>query len=378
MSSPPSVLSSRAEPRDVSTRDAQRMHQALRVLWMVLASYGVDTALLGLLAWAGAVDSQAALVMGVGGVLVFAGFRLAFSMGLSRRFRDHYLTVPQMAASSGIFLAVAAWFPAVNLLLLILVFVVFAFAALRLELRQLVPSWFVITLGIAWVVGNAPAPPSLPGATPLQAALSAVWLSLVLGRCALVGLFGSSLRQHLVRRTRALSDATGQLEYLAMRDPLTSALNRRAIMQALDAALLDAHGRAAGGIAVVLVDLDRFKAINDLHGHPVGDEVLRRVVAALGCMMRSVDRLGRHGGEEFLIVLPSTASAEAALRVAERLREAIRTQPWADIVPGLRVTASFGVVYALTDDTSHTLLERADEALYRAKREGRDRVRLAL
>jgi diguanylate cyclase (GGDEF)-like protein len=270
MSSPPSALSSRAGPRDVSTRDAQRMHQALRVLWMVLASYGVDTALLGLLAWAGAVDSQAALVMGVGGVLVFAGFRLAFSMGLSSRVRDHYLTVPQLAVSSGVFLAVAAWFPAVNLLLLTLIFVVFAFAA-----------------------------------------------------------------------------------------------------------LLDAHGRAAGATAVVLVDLDRFKAINDLHGHPVGDEVLRRVVTALGCMMRSVDRLGRHGGEEFLVVLPSTASAEAAVGIAERLCETIRTQPWDDVAPGLRVTASFGVVYALTGDSSYALLERADEALYRAKREGRDCVRLA-
>lgn len=155
MSSTPTALSSRIEPRDAPTREVQRTEQALQALRIIVASYGLDTAMLGLFAWAGSVEGEAALVMGLGGMLVFAAFRLVFSMRLNRRWRDDHLKVPQLAASSALVLGIAAWFPLANLLVVTLIFVVFAPAALRLELRQLVPSRIAITLGIACVVGTA-------------------------------------------------------------------------------------------------------------------------------------------------------------------------------------------------------------------------------
>jgi diguanylate cyclase (GGDEF)-like protein len=239
--------------------------------------------------------------------------------------------------------------------------------------RQLLFAWAGITVGLAAVIAAAPTPPALPAATPLQAALSTIWLSLSLGRCALLGLYGAGLRRQLVQRGRELADATGRLERLAMRDALTGALNRRAIMEALDAAL-DAAELQAGPLAVALVDLDHFKGINDRFGHPVGDDVLRRFVTVAARSLRVSDRIGRWGGEEFLVVLPASGGAEAARMVADRLREAVATHPWSEFGADLEVTVSVGVALARPGMTQGELLGRADLSLYRAKRAGRDRV----
>ncbi len=189
----------------------------------------------------------------------------------------------------------------------------------------------------------------------------------------LIGLYGATLRQKLLLRGRELADATGRLHELAMRDALTGALNRRATMDLLDEAL---RAQSAGGpaVSVALVDLDHFKGINDRFGHPVGDEVLRRFVTAAVRATREADRVGRWGGEEFLVVLPACADARAAAAIAERVRESVATHPWGEIAPGLSVTASIGVAAARPGAGTAELLARADRALYRAKHDGRDRV----
>jgi len=252
-------------------------------------------------------------------------------------------------------------------------FIVFAFAALRMTPRQLLFAWAGITVGLAAVVSSLEVPPALPAATPLQAALSTIWVSLSLGRCALLGLYGARLRRELVQRGRELADATGRLERLAMRDALTGALNRRAIMDALDTALASVD-TTGGPLAVALVDLDHFKGINDRFGHPVGDDVLRRFVTVAARSLRVSDRIGRWGGEEFLVVLPASGGSDAARAVADRLREAVATHPWTEFGEALQVTVSVGVALARPGMTPGELLARADLSLYRAKRSGRDRV----
>ncbi|RPH45389.1 MAG: GGDEF domain-containing protein [Burkholderiales bacterium] len=158
-----------------------------------------------------------------------------------------------------------------------------------------------------------------------------------------------------------------------MRDALTGALNRRAIMDALDTALASVD-TTGGPLAVALVDLDHFKGINDRFGHPVGDDVLRRFVTVAARSLRVSDRIGRWGGEEFLVVLPASGGSDAARAVADRLREAVATHPWTEFGEALQVTVSVGVALARPGMTPGELLARADLSLYRAKRSGRDRV----
>jgi diguanylate cyclase (GGDEF)-like protein len=191
-----------------------------------------------------------------------------------------------------------------------------------------------------------------------------------------LGQITNSLRQ----RNRQLQEARRQLTDLANVDELTRLGNRRLVNQVLDDELRRAR-RAGTSIAVVLIDVDFFKAYNDTYGHPAGDEVLRR----LGDVMRrgsarAGEVVARFGGEEFIAVLPG-ATVEDAIRVAQRLQRLTGDEniPHAASDVADRITLSQGIAALIPDgDTDvHTLIGRADEALYRAKRGGRNRIEVA-
>jgi len=163
--------------------------------------------------------------------------------------------------------------------------------------------------------------------------------------------------------------------WLATIDALTGCLNRRALLERLEREL-DRVSRYQTEFSVLMIDLDRFKKVNDSRGHLVGDSVLRQIGDLLRSEVRSVDLAARYGGEEFVIVLPET-DAEGALVFAERLRERVEQTNFAETGDPLSVTVSIGVGCATPDDdvpTSDSLIARADEALYRAKNAGRNRV----
>ena len=166
------------------------------------------------------------------------------------------------------------------------------------------------------------------------------------------------------------------LRVQATQDTLTGAMNRGAIFDMLKREL--AHSARTGApIAVIMCDLDHFKQINDTYGHPSGDAVLREASSRLKGVLRGYDALGRYGGEEFMLVLPS-CTAEHAAEVAERARRAVADTPviaGGAIVP---ISASFGVAQgggAVLD--LDAVIRAADDALYRAKRAGRNRVDVA-
>jgi len=160
-----------------------------------------------------------------------------------------------------------------------------------------------------------------------------------------------------------------QLEELATKDSLTGCLNRRAFFARLNPECTLAS-QERRDLACIMVDVDHFKAINDQHGHPVGDEVLRSVAQTLRSGVRASDVVCRYGGEEFCLLLCRT-DAEKALQIAEGLREQIAANP----VRGIRVTASFGVSgWTSETPTPEKLIDRADKALYAAKHSGRNKV----
>jgi diguanylate cyclase (GGDEF)-like protein len=170
----------------------------------------------------------------------------------------------------------------------------------------------------------------------------------------------------IIQLEKALYEAREQLRHQAMHDSLTGLWNRAAILDRLDGELTRAK-RQGTSVAIVMADIDRFKEINDTHGHPTGDSVLRQVALRLSSGLRTYDSVGRYGGEEFLIVLPNCDSATAG-KLALRLCEACRENEHS-------VTCSFGVVASQPDCLdSQRLIAIADAALYRAKGEGRDRV----
>ncbi|HMH64395.1 MAG TPA: diguanylate cyclase, partial [Rhizomicrobium sp.] len=162
---------------------------------------------------------------------------------------------------------------------------------------------------------------------------------------------------------------------MAITDQLTGLHNRRYMSRHLDTLMSDAqkNGRP---LAFVIMDIDFFKQVNDNYGHDIGDEVLKEFAARINANVRGIDLACRYGGEEFVVVMPDTDMA-FAYNIAERLRQSIETTPIKiSRAPGqLKITISIGIAKADGErDTADALLHRADQALYRAKRTGRNKV----
>ncbi len=174
----------------------------------------------------------------------------------------------------------------------------------------------------------------------------------------------ADLREHNADLARSVQD----ISRLARTDGLTGLLNRRAIEEAF--ADMQNQGQRC---VLVMIDLDHFKAVNDTHSHAVGDAVLRRVASSLQVGMRTLDRLGRYGGEEFTLLLADLDPAAGAV-VVERLRHRVAAIDWSALAVGLAVTISAGMVGVLRAERFEQAAARADRMLYEAKRLGRNRV----
>ncbi|HUE90568.1 diguanylate cyclase [Pseudomonas sp.] len=209
----------------------------------------------------------------------------------------------------------------------------------------------------------------------LSFALAARFNELKRQREATLQLNEKVLAQRVAERTEELEQANRLLSELALLDPLTGLANRTALQQQLKRALTRTQRRGEQ-LAVMLIDLDGFKPINDQHGHSCGDEVLVEVAQRLKQCLRDTDFPARLGGDEFVVICESVQSAEAAGQLAERLLQELGSsiQMESDTV---RVGASIGIALSRGQDDATTLIRRADAAMYRAKAAGRNRVHLA-
>ncbi|MBN8986838.1 MAG: GGDEF domain-containing protein [Rhizobiales bacterium] len=351
---------------------ARRARQRRHILIMIGASYVIDAAVLLLYAQAGSIPLMIAPAYAASGLTLVIFSIILSEFGFNERFKDHYLVAPQATVCMLIALAFTYIAPEVGGMFLCTLFIVFSFSSLRSTPAQTIMIWTAMTSGLAGLFLLTDKPISMPHGSHLERFATLLVFILTLGRCMFLGMFSSSLKQSLYQSGQKLREAYRRIEELAELDELTGSHNRRCIMRMLDEEIARA-GRNGAPCSIALIDLDWFKRINDVFGHPTGDEVLRTFAITMFANIRGIDRFGRYGGEEFLLVLPGM-STDNAVRALDRLRAIIAELDWSAFSPDMSVTISAGVATLQAEETPDTFLARADRALYAAKARGRNRI----
>jgi diguanylate cyclase len=335
-------------------------------------SYLFDAGLFALYALAGTTTYATPIVYGICGATFTALFLVSSETGFNDRFRDHYLTIAQNVYSAAIMMGGIYFAPEVGFAFCVIMFIVVGFSTLRASSRQAGILWTCVTVGLTVVLLLTDKPIDMPTETWAERVVTLLFLITVLGRCMSMGLYAVSMREMLYKSGKELKAAYERIEELAQLDELTGALNRRFVMKELDEELMRCM-RSNQSCSVALIDLDWFKKINDTFGHPAGDEALRTFAITIFANIRGIDKFGRYGGEEFLLIMPDTPQG-TAIRTVDRLREMVAGLDWGAISPSMTVTISAGVTALRANDTSDAILARADQALYLAKERGRNRV----
>ena len=353
----------------------RRAAQRRKMLLMQAVSYSVDAFILGLFVLIGTTTAWIAAGYLVCGLGISGAYLILSETHINDRFRDHYLTTPQSGANALIQFGFLYLAPEVGIVFLCVLFIIFGFATLRISVRQALIGWTMTTLFIAAVLLLSDTMPVIPAATPAERLVTLICFSLSVGRFVYLGLYGNAMRNVLYERSLELKRANRRIEELAEIDELTGAFNRRRMMRSLDEESVRVQ-RSGSPFSVALIDLDFFKRINDRYGHPTGDEVLRTFAITIFANIRATDKFGRYGGEEFLLLMPDTPN-DVAAKILDRLRIITAELDWSAFSNGMKVTISAGVATMRHDESSDSILARADAALYVSKDNGRNRISTA-
>jgi diguanylate cyclase len=377
MSSAVSLIQGQAAEADLSPSEMTKYRVGRRRHLLGVEAIGCSLITLVLLIYAYAGTTSIAIPSAyfVCQIGLIGFFAVLSETGFNDRFEDHNLSTFQVSAHVVVQLGFLLLAPEIGFAFLNTLFLIFGFGALTLNSLRSAIAWSITTVGLVSIFLFSNTPIGLPVATQIERFAAMLSFVLTIGQCAFVGLYGSSLRKLLYDRSFELKAANKRIEELAELDDLTGSYNRRCIMRML-ADEIDRARRTGKPCSIALIDLDWFKRINDVHGHPTGDEVLRTFAITVFANIRDRDKFGRYGGEEFLLVLPDTENATAT-RLLNRLRGIIADLDWSAFSSGMRVTISAGVATLMPSDTDDILLARADHALYAAKDRGRNRIAAA-
>ena len=374
----PSAASTLAAPRPANARqppDPARLRvwrQQLLLGFLALSGAALVMALIGLL---GHADMEAALAVGGLTMLPPVAAWLAIERGWSWHLGDPTLTAPQLAYTIACAAACYAIAGPLKMAALTIVYLAIVFASVALPAGA-VKALAVYALGLFGAVMLAMAHWQ-PQQHPLPEA-GVILLQFLIGVApvAVITARMSELRARLGRQKAELQSALARINDLAMRDELTGLFNRRRMGDELRRAQAAAEAEAASTCCVALIDLDHFKQVNDRHGHAVGDEVLRSFARIVHAAVLGGDRIGRWGGEEFIVVF-ATGEIEEAAAGARRILETTAASPLALPRGGeLRFTVSIGLAAHRPGTPIEHAVERADRALYEAKQQGRNRIAL--
>jgi diguanylate cyclase len=357
--------------RSTHTRERDQ-HQRLRWIGWIAGSYALDAVFLALFWSAGTVPGGVPLAYAVVGAAICGANYVFTASGRNLKLRDPSLTLAQIGMAVLLQIGVVAAAPQLAFPVLANLFTVFAFGMSWVRVSDAVLAWTFGAAALGGLFYGFGERLTVPVGTPLERFLVWSYFSIILGRCLMLSVQANELRQRLQDSRRKLADSLAQVQQLASHDELTRTLNRRALMARLEEQRSRAE-RFHEAFSVALLDLDHFKAVNDTHGHAAGDAVLRAFAALAQAGLRDSDVFGRYGGEEFMLILGATPLS-AVQPPLERIRTELAGREWSAVADGLRVTVSIGVAAYRRGETLEQLLSRADDALYEAKRLGRDRV----
>ena len=292
--------------------------------------------------------------------------------GLNLRFRDPALTLPQVLSALTIITYAYSVTGRIHGSIMMLLTLVQVFGIFNMSQRdsRLAGFYSLGLMGCAMVYKTLTDPENYPYQVELA---HFILIAAILPTISSLASQLNSMRMRLQSQKNELAQALTRIQILATRDELTGLFNRRHMMEVLTQhqkrLIRSGHHR----FCLALLDIDHFKRINDTHGHGVGDEVLREFAATLQRALRDTDVLARWGGEEFLLLINDT-SPELANIGLERARDMLASAPLLAHMPDLRVTFSAGLTGYDDVEELSICIERADQALYRAKAEGRNRT----
>ncbi|MBL0727774.1 GGDEF domain-containing protein [Piscinibacter sp. HJYY11] len=341
---------------------------------LILVSYLIDGLVLVAFHFAGTIGWLPVLAYTGSGLLITAVTYTLIASGFTQRFRDSGITVGQTIPAQVLQLACMAFVPEVSFMFALLLFIVYCTLTLSLDVTRSLIAWAIAATSAAGVLAVVGTPLHIPNASTAEQVISFAFFVITLWRCVLIGSFNRQMTSRLKARGRELAELTAKVDLLAHHDELTGVMNRRSLFAALRDELQRAD-RSKQPLCVAIMDLDRFKAVNDQLGHLAGDKTLKIFAGTLSALTRKADRFGRYGGEEFLLVMTSTELDTAEVPI-DRMRGALKEADWSSVAPGFSMTFSCGIAAYRPGETPEALLQRADSALYRAKRDGRDCTRV--
>jgi|TARA_Y100000589_G_scaffold42801_1_gene35878 diguanylate cyclase (GGDEF)-like protein len=298
------------------------------------------------------------------------GFVLFMLLGLNRRLSEPSMIMPLMVWSTTGILLTALVVDQVRLCVMMIFFAIVQMGVLQASFRQF--AWlagycvfgYAVILGV--VSGYWPEVVDLRGEWIQWGLFSVMVLAMILLASEI-----STIRSQLSRRNLQLADIVERIHDMAVKDEMTGFYRRRHAMELL-AKACGQSARGAYQLAVVYLDLDHFKRINDDYGHRIGDRVLERFAEVARRHLSGQDFAARLGGEEFMLVLPVSDPDEAS-NLAEGILLGMRSQRFEE-APGLAVTVSAGLAMYRREETPEQVILRADRALYQAKESGRDKL----
>ena len=358
----------------MSPQAARRIR--LRGQVVAMLSYVADLLILSLYALLGTVTWN---VVGVYLLIALASsafFSTIVMSGLSERFKpDPSMTYPHMTSCGVLQLGLMVFVPQLTFIFLINMFIIFLFGLIRFSRRGILIGWVLVTIASFIVLS---AHEKLPVALNNRSEVLLLWLFFVMAvtRFFFTSEYVSGLREALRKRNSELHVTLTKIENMARHDELTQVFNRKHFMELLREEETRAN-RTQRGFCVALFDLDKFKSINDRFGHLVGDAALKGFAHVVQKSLRDTDRFARYGGEDFVMLLPETAAEQAVIPL-ERVRANTEQHDWSQAHAQLQVTVSIGVAAWRPGESLEVLLDRADQAMYRAKEHGRNRVQAAI
>jgi diguanylate cyclase (GGDEF)-like protein len=350
--------------------------QAVRIsrFLMSLIAYAISFFLVCLSYWLGVMESWVIVFCAITASMVFTIFYVWMRSGLNLKMADPSLTIIQMVVATIVVMFLMYTANHIRGPFLIIYLIVFLFGIFRLNTRQFLSlTIFVLfTYGLVIYVLMEYQPQKI---NLYEEMLQWMALASLLPFFAFLGGHISSLRRKLRNSHTELEEAMEKIQEMAIRDELTGVYNRRYVMELLDYEK-NRSSRGDGIFCLAMLDIDHFKNVNDMYGHLAGDAVLYTVATMIDKTMRNTEFCGRYGGEEFLIVLTQT-DIKGALIFAERVRANIENILFPDLSPDFKVTVTIGLSeYHIREDVEK-IISRADEALYRAKKGGRNRIESA-